>query len=109
MEAEPELPLPEPYTFTRPLLDAWFSFPADEYVETNLTRRDLDALFNAFKTNLDAQDRMDQAIVLLSQGQTDSANLAMAHARRNRVESFNAFKRFFTAIMDGATRAKSHV
>lgn len=109
MENQPELPLPEPYTFTRPLLDAWFEIPADNYVDVRITRRDFDALFNAFKTGLDAQDRLDEAVVLLSQSEVENANVAMTHARRHRIESFNAFKRFFTAVMDHATRTNTDV
>lgn len=109
MENQPQLPLPEPYTFTRPLLDAWFSVQPDEYVEVKLTRRDFDAIFNAFKTSLEAQDGLDQAVVLLSQGKVDEANAWMEASRRHRVESFNAFKRFFSAVMDAATRQDANV
>ena len=99
---------PEPLTIPQATLDRWLALPENGYLEVAFTRNDWDTLFSSLNNGLLSQNRLDQALVEWSNGQTGEANIALNEARRLRGESSNALRRFFMQLMSSATRASSH-
>lgn len=91
--------LPESLSIPNGMLEKWFGFQPQEYIDFRVTREDLDKLFLAINQSIQSQSAMDQAFVDWTNGRTQDADQWMFEARRLRVESGNALRRFFMAIM----------
>jgi hypothetical protein len=84
------------------------AIPAEERLQTDLTRQDLDNLIFGLLKSADAQLKLEQTVVEWSNGRLDPANAALGEFRRLNVESQNYLRQFFTALMVSAIRGRSH-
>jgi hypothetical protein len=99
-------PLPEEYSIPLQLIESWLQIPEHKYVSPNLTRADLDSLFNCIDKSLKAQANFQNAMVAWTSGNIEESNRLNHDARRLMLESSSAIRRFFAAIMASATKAK---
>ena len=73
-EFQPNL-FPEVLTVPRQVLEQWFKIPEHEYVNMQLTRKDLDQFFIAFEKMITAQVALQNSYMAYTNGDNEAANL----------------------------------
>ena len=101
-QGPPRPPLPEPYTIPAQLVTNWLDIPPHADLEIRLNRTDFDSLYTAFNRSLEAQQSFQSSMIHYTNGRTDAANDLHYDSQRLLIESQNAFRRFFLAVMTSA-------
>jgi hypothetical protein len=96
--------LPDTFDIPRQLLDHWISTGPNEYLEIQITKRDVDKLFFSIVKGLNAQEETHSSIIAWSNGNTVAANEAMQRSRRLIIESQNEIRQFLAAVMAGSIK-----
>lgn len=95
-------PLPDSFFIPQATIDRWFGIPPDHRVELSITRGELDQLFFAISKSVNAQSQFRQSMISWTQGNLDAANRLNRLAAQQEIESLNALRMFFNAVMAGA-------
>lgn len=102
------MPIPNLYMFPRALLERWLAIPPGEYVDTRVTRHDIDQLLLGLMKVFEAQEALDRVVVAWSNGQVQEANAALEQARRIRITGQNEVRYFFASLMFSAVGKPEH-
>jgi len=78
----------------------------NDYLEIQITKRDVDKLFFSIVKGLNAQEATHACIVAWSNGETAAANEAMQRSKRLLIESQNEIRQFLAAIMAGSIKGQ---
>jgi len=81
---------------------------SNAYPNVRLTRADWDYLYSAIDKSIIAQARLRDAVVKLSQGQTADAEILLAQQSTLLIESQNAWRQLFVAVMSSALPEMPH-
>lgn len=95
-------PLPESLPIPQKLVEHWLSMPASQQVALSVTRGEMDQLFNSINKLIIAQSHFRQAMIHWTSGELEKANKENHVAAHLEIESQNALRSFFAAIMAGA-------
>lgn len=91
--------MPEPYVIPRQTIERWLENPPDEYIDARLTRADYDNLYSAINKLADSQAEFQGSMIAYTNGNNDDANRLMQISQASLMESTNALRRAFAAIM----------
>jgi hypothetical protein len=97
----------DPYRIPPQLIEGWTGIHDDASVDLRFTKGDLDALFFAFAHMVRAHSTFHGAIVELTNGRTDVANLEMAESASWLRSADDHFRKFFTSVMASAVTART--
>jgi hypothetical protein len=101
----PQIPvLPEATTIPFAMVQKWMDLSDTQYVDFKLTRTDLDHLFKTIDKQHRATYLLQAALLNFTNGDLESANKNFVESQRHLIESQNALRNFFMAIMAQAQR-----
>ncbi|MDB5579648.1 MAG: hypothetical protein JWR80_4824 [Bradyrhizobium sp.] len=83
-------------------IDRWTGIPLDAKVAIHVTRGDLDRLYFCFTQMAASSTMIQETARLLNFGDTDGANITHRKAAVLTAAADANFRKFFTAVMQGA-------
>lgn len=89
-------------------MEQWTQIPLEADVEVAITKGDLDNLYFAINHLNMSQASMQEALIKYSNGELDDANQFMDASRRSNIESLNALRGLFTALMSSAVQRRGN-
>jgi hypothetical protein len=92
-------PLPVVQAIPHAIIEQWIQITPDRYLDTRLTRTEIDNLFFAINNLITSQNALQDALLSYSQGNLDEANSSFDSSRRGSIESLNALRSFMSAVM----------